>query len=384
MYPKIQLKLSWLILLLINFIFLIKYIERVTSYYFIITFSITVIYYFISQFPQSLKIKDSYKIAILWTLVLSYFILSIILFKKIPQASLNVDRFSVITSFWDSFHQGDYAYSAHSHMGNLPGAMPFYFILAYPFYLIGELGFFSLMGLVIFILILKYSKLNINDQFSGILLVISSAFYLWETITRSNLFLNSSLILFAILYFLKTLQMNRLKHLIINGVIIGLLLSTRNVMIIPFIALFSYVFINKIYSFTDIMKIGLVIALVFSITFFPFVINHLDEFLVLNPFTTLSSFLMPSWLSLICISLSFASLFLIRKTADIFFCSGIFIFITMLIYAIYHLYLYGLQVSFFESKVDISYFILSIPFFIYYVLIDEKKLEFQINDNLRK
>ena len=132
------------------------------------------------------------------------------------------------------------------------------------------------------------------------------------------------------------------------------------------------------------MKIGLVIALVFSITFFPFVINHLDEFLVLNPFTTLSSFLMPSWLSLICISLSFASLFLIRKTADIFFCSGIFIFITMLIYAIYHLYLYGLQVSFFESKVDISYFILSIPFFIYYVLIDEKKLEFQINDNLRK
>jgi len=39
------------------------------------------------------------------------------IFYKIPVESLNVDRWSVITSFWDNFFKGEYVYFAKSNMG---------------------------------------------------------------------------------------------------------------------------------------------------------------------------------------------------------------------------------------------------------------------------
>lgn len=365
---NIKEKISLAILIIINLFFLLKYVERVTDYYLVISVIISIIYYSIYHFRNLIIFKEKYKKFIFFIIAAIYIILSLILFILIPQSSLNVDRFSVITSFWDSYFNSGYVYNAISHLGNMPGPMPFYFLLALPFYFIGELGFFSLLGLIVFIVILKYSKINLNNQIAGVLLVTCSAFYLWETISRSNIFTNSSLIVLSILFFTHSLKMEKSRHILINGVIIGLLISTRNVLIIPYIILSIYLLKNKIYRLSDSLKIILIIFTAFIATFLPFVVNHFQEFLEMNPFIIQSSFLMPSWLSIFCILISFLSFYFIKEKEDIFFFSGFFLFTTIMIYFIYHIITDGLNATFFGSKADISYFILCTPFFLYYIL----------------
>jgi len=375
---ELKKRISLILILIINLIFLIKYVERVTNYYITISLIILVSYYLIYHFRNILDAKINFKRMLFFILIFCYIILSIFIFELIPQSTLNVDRYSVITSFWDSFLNSDYAYTAKSHQGNFPGPMPFYFLLAYPFYLTGELGYFSLFGLIIFAFLLKYSKTNINNQISGMLLITFSAFYLWETISRSNIFLNSSLVLLSILFFINSLNMKRKKHIIMYGIIFGLLLSTRNVLILPFIVLFLYLIKNKIYNLIDFLKISVIIFITFAITFLPFVINHFQSFLEINPFIIQSSFLMPSWLSFGCIIMTSISFFLIKQKDEIFFFSGIFLFLTILIYFFYQILINGFQNTIFGSKADISYFILCVPFLLYFLLNENK-----INDKQR-
>jgi hypothetical protein len=160
-------------------------------------------------------------------------------FNKIPVETLNVDRCSVITSFWDSYFNNQYVYFAKSNVGNPPGPIPFYFMLALPFYFFGELGWFSVMGIILFFVFLRYSKTSKLNSTTGLLLTLSSIFYLWEVVSRSNIFLNSSLILFVLYYYLKIEKIN-IKNITFAGLLIGLSISTRNVLVIPFVIAFIY------------------------------------------------------------------------------------------------------------------------------------------------
>lgn len=345
-----------------------KYSERVTDYSILISILISVVYlifiYFIPK--NSLTLKQNKLLS--GVIIALYLISSIIVFKAIPQLALNVDRFSVITSFWENYFNSEYVYFAKSFHGNMPGPMPFYFILALPFYLTGELGYFSLMGLITFILIIQYSKLGEKKILSATILLVTSAFYIWETISRSNIFLNSNLVLFAILFFGNTLYLPKNIHILINGVIIGLLLSTRNVLIIPFVVLFLYAIKSKSYSLFHMIKVSVIILFTFALTFAPFVVNHLYEFKQMNPFIIQSSFLMPTWLSLSCVFISVSSIFFTKSIRDVVFFSGLYLFITIIVYLIFQIFTVGFDFAIYQSKADISYLILCLPFFIFYIL----------------
>src|SRR4029079_14747578 len=115
--------------------------------------------------------------------IASYFV-----FQRLPQDSINVDRWSVIVSFWDSFFRGEYVYFAKSHLGNLPGPMPVYFIIALPFYLIGEIGYLTLLGPVAFLAVLRYEKWDVGVQNASLVLILCSTFFAWEVAARSALF----------------------------------------------------------------------------------------------------------------------------------------------------------------------------------------------------
>ena len=118
---------------------------------------------------------------------------------------MHVDRWSVIASFWDNYFNGKYVYFAQSFDGNYPGPMPFYFILALPFYIIGELGIFSVLGIFVFMFLMKNKK-NSNITSMYFILTASSIFYIWEVCSRSNIFINGVLILYSIICFFKNYQ----------------------------------------------------------------------------------------------------------------------------------------------------------------------------------
>ncbi|MFA5555740.1 MAG: hypothetical protein WCY06_03390 [Flavobacteriaceae bacterium] len=257
---------------------------------------------------------------------------------------------------------------ATSHLGNYPGPMPFYYILALPFYLLGELGYFSLLGIIVFLSLLKFDKISVPKQTIAIILLCSSVFFLWEVISRSNVFLNGSLILFSIIYLLKSIEQKKPYFVLWNGIFIGLMLSTRNVFVIPYIITFLYLLKTKELSVKEVIQTGFVTILTFTLTFLPFIYNYIEEFEIMNPFIIQSDYLMPQYLTFLCVAVSSLFVFLIKSKEDTYYYSGLALFMTISIYFIYHIIEIGLTDSYFNSVVDISYFILSMPFLMYYFI----------------
>jgi hypothetical protein len=300
-----------------------------------------------------------------------FLVFAFFLFLKIPCESLNVDRWSIITAFWDNYLNGNYVYFAKSNAGNLPGPMPFYFILAFPFYLAGELGYFSILGCITFYLLLKYDSIPSPIKSIYLILILSSIFYVWEVVSRSNIFLNSSLILLSIVYLFKSIENKHPNRILWNGIIIGLLLSTRNVFVIAYIITFLFCLKQQYLSVREIIFIGIVAAITFGVTFLPFVFNHVDDFRKMNPFIIQSSFLMPIQLSLTCILLSFGTFFMIKEKNDVFFFSGLVLFITIVFHFVYKVIMSSFSQALFNHWADISYFILCIPFLVFYLIKNE-------------
>lgn len=372
---KIKSNISLWLFLFINLIFSIKYLSRVTNFAVPISMLITSFYFLIVKYQDKLKNfgKQQKHINIVGFIVL--FITSNFIFQKVPVETLNVDRWSVITSFWDNYFAGEYVYFALSHMNNYPGPMPFYYVVALPFYLLGELGYLSIIGLLVFIILLKVLRKSLSTQTAYFIIIATSPFFLWEIVARSNIFFNSTLILISIVYFFKTIEN---KNLFWNGIIIGLLLSTRNVYAIPYVIVFLFALKNRDISIKNTIIIGIIAVLTFVATFLPFVIGHFEDFLKMNPFIIQSSYLMPFEYSFGCIILSFLSFFVVKNRLDVYFYSAVILFITIALHFVWMSIQHGMYAAFFNSKADISYFILCTPFFFFYILSVQKKAKISI------
>ena len=365
--------ISFLLFSLINILFAVKYFSRYTSYYVwmvaILCIFHTLLFYKGKKLLRFICRKDTF-IGILW--LVFFCIGCIFVWEKIPVESLNVDRWSVITSFWNNYFSDQYVYYAQSHLGNYPGPMPFYFILALPFYLIGELGFLSLAGILVFYGLIKYMKIVSPYPVLFILLITTSPFYLWEVLVRSNIFLNAVLIACSLILFFKMENYASLKNQLFIGGIIGLLLSTRNVFALCYIIFFLHTIRTGQLSLKSAIRIGAISVLVFISTFLPFVIGFRDDFLQMNPFIIQSSFLMPfGWVVTAILCSCFMFLFC-KQNADVFFYSGVILFITIMLHFVYHALSTSVYISLIqESSIDVSYFILCIPFFLCYLLYEQ-------------
>ena len=363
--------ISLFIFLFVNFIFSAKYLSRITPYYLLLTFLITFSYLFVWQNRNIINntIKPSDKLN--YFVIIIFISASFIVFKLIPAEKLNVDRWSVITSFWDNYFNNKYVYFAKSNLNNPPGPMPFYFILALPFYLIGELGYFSILGLILFFLLLKYSKVSLPIQTIVLLLLTSSVFFVWEVICRSNIFLNGVLVLIVINQLLQIKTFN-LKNYIFIGTLIGLSISTRNVFIIPFIIAFLFGLNKKILSLKQTIIIVGISTIIFALTFLPFVWGHINDFKQMNPFIIQSSALMPFILTIPFILFGAFSSILCKNIMDVYYYSGLTLLLTIIGYFSYHILIDGFNNTFFESAADISYFILCVPFSLFYLIQEPK------------
>lgn len=358
---------SFFLFVLINFIFCVKYSSRITDWYLPFSIIFSGIYFAIWKYKSFFTKIPSLKIINL--LLIGVFLLgSFYGLSKIPVQTLNVDRWSVITSFWETYFSGEYAYFAKANTGNPPGPMPFYFILAFPFYALGELGLFSLLGIVVFYLLLKYSKIQNHIITATLLLLFISTFYLWEIFSRSNVFINSVLVLFSIVYFNKEDELT-MKRIIVTGILTGLLMSTRNVFAIPYIISFLFAWRTGRINFGKLVLLGTIAVLIFGATFLPFVIGHFQDFKTMNPFLVQSTFLIPFGYTIAFILLAVLLGLRCNKVENVYFFSGLTLFISIAVYFVYHFVNKGFDETYFGSVGDVSYFILSVPFLLYYSII---------------
>jgi len=361
-----------IILLIINFLFTYKYASRVSEFGFYIAFLIALFQFLVWKFESRIKISNRIITMTMYFLLVFLIGFVVICHYYIPKETLNVDRWSVITSFIDTAYNGNYPYSAVSHLGNPPGPMPFYFVIALPFYIINNLSLLSFLGYAIIILLI-IRKLRSNHKliFSSVFLITSTFMY-WEIAARSNIFTYSILIVLVLLGFEK-LQKDHLSFKFFNlAFLTGLLLATRSVFILAYVIFFLSSLFNNNINFKKLLIYTGVAFIGFIIAFLPILFFFKEEFIELNPFIIQSTFLVPKYYVLVFLLISILFSFFVNNSSDKFFYSGLSLFLAITIYSSYHLINSGYQLAFVKSIIDISYFLFCIPFFMIFILQNSK------------
>jgi len=144
-------KISLLILLFVNFLFTYKYLDRFTGNGLVIALILSGLQILVFRYGHRLSFLQKRTKAFILLLSLGIAGVVVITQLKIDLATLKVDRWSVISSFWQEAFNGNYPYFAKSHEGNYPGPMPVYFLISLPFYLTGILSVLSASGYLILV-----------------------------------------------------------------------------------------------------------------------------------------------------------------------------------------------------------------------------------------
>lgn len=359
------------VLLFINGLFCVKYFERFTNLYPLVTLLLLCIQVGVLYFSFYDKCTLKQQKIIMYLLLFLAVIGSFFVFRKIHISSLNVDRWSVIYSFWEAFFNGDYPYFAKSHMNNPPGPMPIYFVIALPFYLINEIGWMPLVAVFIGVLFINKLVKNPTSQLVFILFMFTFMGFYWELLSRSTILLNSFLVLIVLLYSEKSIARQNYSFYL-SAFLTGVILSTRMVFIMPFLSLGIMTLLSKKVSFLRLLSWTALALFAFALTFLPFYIGFQESFFVMNPFKVQSGFLLPSIYNYLFILISIVLSLFFYNQLSLLLLSGYSLFISIFIYFVYHLMHSGLQGAYFQSGADISYFLFCVPFLLMHFLIEKK------------
>ena len=279
----------------------------------------------------------------------------------IPATSLQVDRWSATTTFWDSLFQGIYPYGVKTYgsTNNYPSPFPVWQYLNLPFWAIGDVGWQQAFFLLVFIGAVFYYSRSWLTVLTVLFFIILSPAYWWEVMTRSDGLSNSFLVLSTILFIQRhPIKMSDRWWLL--AIIAGLLACTRLSVVIP---LALYMFRPWLEADWKI-KIGFVaiaFAVAFSV-FAPYIFWDTETwiFLEYNPFITQTTH-GNVWvlLSLVIIAIIIASI--PKSFYNNISISGIYLFAFMLISQIV-IVLSLDDAAFFGAHCDISYHTLSLPY----------------------
>lgn len=361
---KIRQTLAFSIILLINFIFAFKYLSRVNDYAFILSICYTLFLMIIFVLSKKVDLKLFNNNWLFYSIVFLYSLGHLILFHFIKVETLNVDRWSVISSFWEKAFNGQYPYNAQSHMGNYPAPLPFYFLIALPFNLIGEIGYLSLLGIIIFAGFLR-KKLPPKNSFLALFTLLLSVSVFWEISVRSTILINTILFMLY-LFWLEKVNFNIKKQYWSTAIIGGLLLSTRTIFALPLIIYGIFLLKSKEVNLKPLIGWSLIIAGVLLITFLPLLILFFPEFIIRNPFNVQTDHLFPFNISALFVVLSIISGFICSKKREIlYYTSGIFVLI-LITYFILFINKYGLLNAYLKSDIDLSYMFFAFPFLLYF------------------
>lgn len=276
----------------INFLFLYKYLARFTSWYLIgaaaysLMFSLC-LYWGVTRY--SLQFTRRWMMTGLLTGILLYggYL------AYVPATRLQVDRWSAVTGFWDAVFAGCFPYAATTHLGHPIGPFPFFFLLAFPFYILGDVGYMALAGVLGLIVLLVWLNPDPRRWTILVLSVVGSPAVWWELAARSTLLPNMVVIIWY-LFWLHRASTQSLAHPFRWGIGAGFLASTRSVVLLPLLAYGVYRF-RMPTRWREARQWGLGFMLGLGFTFLPFIVWDWSQFLTCNPVTFQATRFLPLW-----------------------------------------------------------------------------------------
>jgi|WetSurMetagenome_2_1015567.scaffolds.fasta_scaffold00264_14 hypothetical protein len=351
--------LSLAILCIVNELFVIKYSFRVGAALTVLFASSYAVFFaatpvLVSRWNKGLfKRRYAVACAAAFTLALAGAL------RFINVETIMNDRWSVINAFFGNLFSGVYPYLAQSNQANQPGPFPFYFVLAFPFYLLGDVGFMVLCSFAAFFAVLARRGADVRTLCVQTLLLVTSPALMYEVIARSTVFFNMALIVLYLFWLEKDSDSGR-RGCFWPGVVGGLLLSTRAIAALPLACYLSYDLLRhrKVYPYA---KTVLGMGVGFCLTFTPLLLWGWHAFTQKNPIFLQSAF-SPLPVTAAFVALSVGGGLFVKSFEGCLRLCGILLFLIVATSTVLAGMEYGWYRGFFDSKFDISYFIFSLPF----------------------
>lgn len=341
----------------ISIIFLLKYLPRYSEFVFPIALGYS-IFFFAIIFIIDRKVETKLRLQTKNSLIIFFAFFAVAsIAVLISPAETQVGRIDAINAWLTNFQKSIYPYRSEVN----PSGFPFLFFLASPFYLLGEAGIFSAFGFALMLLQLKLIS-NYKKEFYFavvVFLLLPSSYY--ELLTKSDLLTNSVLLIGMAILTLKFVRVEKIDlQFFIIALLAGLFAATRMISFLVLFTLFIFHFRNNLKNGLFFLAIAIV---AFALVSLPFIFWDYNYFIERGPFAIQSLYL-PLWVYFV---FPFFILYFGWSLADeqeYFFFNGIMIFLLVVISFLTTIGREGFHAAYFESRFDISYFILSVPFFL--------------------
>ncbi|HLP06132.1 MAG TPA: hypothetical protein VK152_11955 [Paludibacter sp.] len=366
--------LQLVIFLSINSLFILKYVPR-TGINSIIVCIVYITFILVSYFLSNkyMPLVSRTKIKISYWAITGLAIIGIgCLLYIVDPYKLRIDRWSSLSCFWDSLLQGNFPYAAHTHLriNSFTSAFPFWLLVSFPFYLLGDVGYELIFFLLITALALRYYFSSYHKAFFFLALLLVSPAYWYEISARSDSLSNGLFVFMIILWYLKS---NRTldNSFLVSIMFCGLIASTRLSAVLPIAIFFFQQYLNLPLKRKIIFP-----TLVLGVAFLflsPFIFWDTNKwpFFEHNPFMAQTGngniyFLLIMIILGIILSLHW------KSAPKIFSHISLFVFIFMLGSQFVCIYTAGGGNLFSEAISDISYTTLALPYCLAYLTTDFK------------
>lgn len=347
--------------LFINLLFVLKYTQQVTPYYVgigaLYVLVGVLLLYAMRWGMQRIKHPTYMGLSLLAALLLG----GLWLQYAINPYDLQVDRWSAIHFFWDELFQGNYPYTAGTHLGGYASPFPIWQLFHLPFYVLGNVGL-SIFFVTAMLCWVVYKAYGAKTTLLVICLLCLSPAYWYEVVVRSDLMTNLLLVATLVVW-LQHKKIALSEHVIGLGCMLGLLASTRFIALIPMAVLYGKQFVQL--SFKQQCTLVMVALLVFVFTFLPFLCWEGSTLLFFqyNPFVLQTR--QGSWLVLLlfaCIAI-FSVLYFSGKQQSVYALIGYLLTLLVVLAFAEKMLLNHAWTMLFTSMFDITYFSAALPFY---------------------
>ncbi|MFI8380128.1 hypothetical protein [Leeuwenhoekiella sp. NPDC079379] len=366
---KRQIEFSLILLILLNWVYVFKYGIR---YFEVFEVALVAFFYaglvvaLVARFPKKFKPDQTLENRIFYGLVVLFFAVTIYINVKIDALALQIDRWSAMTEGITAILNGTYPYSALDHLGGRTSNLPTLFLIGLPFYLLGDVGILQSFTFLIFTGIIYKLIKSPAIRIVSLLLLISSFWYLYEIVVKSDLVSNTILVLASLVYLFKILNKEGLKKAILLGVLIAILVFTRLVFALPLGILFALPFAKASLSERFKFLLGFFTAAICLGALVFYTCPSLEVFYAENPFT-LQNRQLPLWLSLLLAGLAIYFLSRLETVEQLIRNSFVALALPVVVAFFIIVKDAGFEGAIIDSHFDITYFNLFTPFLVLYL-----------------
>jgi hypothetical protein len=292
---------------------------------------------------------------IYWAVAAILVVLLFLLMRRFDPYEIDVGRYWAIKDWITRLLNGRFPYDSIER----PSGFPFLFIMAMPFYWLGDTGMFQIFSFAAFAVAIHLRHIeNPMNKFRLLFLLIAAPTFLFEICVRSELFSNMTMIVLYVEILRIFGGKCRTGGSVILGLIGGFLLSTRGLVLLIYIIFSGYFFRKKIIR-TNLFLISMIAG--FALTIIPFLLWNARHFIESGPLAVQSSYI-PTWLVFFSFLLTVLLAFFVRSLNAAYTASAIILFSVVFIPFAISVIRFGFAESIIHVAFDIAYFSFAVPF----------------------